>query len=231
MEPVAGDQRRARGDHPECHDEPEAGDGQPVLPDLPEEELAGGEAFDDRGRRRGLLGRSSDRWFSGQRHRTTPPSSVGDRRADPSVGRVPGNSTLSIGYTVLPGNGMQSFAHGEPGGPRRWERDQAMANVRTRRDGPVLVVTIDRPERRNAVDAATASALADAFRAFDADGSLSIAVLTGAGGTFCAGADLKALAAGEVRPISEHGDGPMGPTRLRLSKPVIAAVEGFAVAG
>src|SRR5439155_16564391 len=106
-----------------------------------------------------------------------------------------------------------------------------MANVRTRRDGPVLVVTIDRPERRNAVDAATASALADAFRAFDGDGSLTIAVLTGAGGTFCAGADLKAMAAGEVTPISEHGDGPMGPTRLRLSKPVIAAVEGFAVAG
>ena len=105
--------------------------------------------------------------------------------------------------------------------------------ISIRDEGPVRVVSIERPERRNAVDAATATALADAFRAFDADGSAAVAVLTGAGGTFCAGADLKSLAAGgepadRVRP---DGDGPMGPTRMVLSKPVIAAVEGAAVAG
>jgi enoyl-CoA hydratase len=98
-------------------------------------------------------------------------------------------------------------------------------------EGPVAVVTIERPEVRNAVDAATAEALTAAFRAFDADPAYSVAVLHGAGGTFCAGADLKALAAGERRPVSDEGDGPMGPTRLVLSKPVIAAVEGHAVAG
>jgi len=95
----------------------------------------------------------------------------------------------------------------------------------------VAVVTLNRPERRNAVDAATAAALASAFRRFDTDPSASVAVLTGAGGTFCAGADLKALGEGEVRPVVAEGDGPMGPTRLRLSKPVIAAIEGHAVAG
>jgi enoyl-CoA hydratase len=103
--------------------------------------------------------------------------------------------------------------------------------VRTETTGDVLVLTIDRPERRNAVDGPTAAALADAFRAFDADDALSVAVLTGAGGTFCAGADLKAVAAGEGNPVREQGDGPMGPTRMHLSKPVIAAVEGHAVAG
>lgn len=103
--------------------------------------------------------------------------------------------------------------------------------VRTDTNGEVLVVTIDRPERRNAVDGPTAAALADAFRAFDADDTLSVAVLTGAAGTFCAGADLKAVAAGQGNPAREKGDGPMGPTRMQLSKPVIAAVEGHAVAG
>jgi enoyl-CoA hydratase len=98
--------------------------------------------------------------------------------------------------------------------------------------GPVLTVTIDRPESRNAVDRDTAEALADAFRAFDADDSLSVAVLTGAGGTFCAGADLKALSRGEaVNRLEPDGDGPMGPSRMRLGKPVIAAIEGHAVAG
>lgn len=104
-------------------------------------------------------------------------------------------------------------------------------------DGPVAVVTIDRPERRNAVDGPTAKALHDAFARFEADDTLAVAVLTGAGGQFCAGADLKALAedgdaggraAGRVR---EDGMGPMGPTRMELSKPVIAAIEGYAVAG
>lgn len=98
-------------------------------------------------------------------------------------------------------------------------------------DGPVRVVTIDRPERRNAVDAATAAALLAAFQEFDADGDLAVAVLTGAGGYFCAGADLKALSEGDRRPVWDDGPGPMGPTRLRLGKPVIAAIEGFAVAG
>jgi enoyl-CoA hydratase len=103
--------------------------------------------------------------------------------------------------------------------------------VQVDRRGPVTVVTIDRPERRNAVDPATATALLDAFTAFDGDDSSSVAVLTGAGGTFCAGADLRALAAGDRHRVREDGPGPMGPTRLALGKPVIAAVEGFAVAG
>ena len=102
-------------------------------------------------------------------------------------------------------------------------------------DGPVRIVTIDRPERRNAVDLATARLLADAFRAFDVDDSVSVAVLSGSGGTFCAGADLKAIAdagpRGEPDRVTEDGDGPMGPTRMLLGKPVIAAIEGFAVAG
>ncbi|MBV9285047.1 MAG: crotonase/enoyl-CoA hydratase family protein [Acidimicrobiia bacterium] len=100
-------------------------------------------------------------------------------------------------------------------------------------DGPVAVVTIDRPSVRNAVDGPTARALADAFRRFDDDDSLAAAVLTGAGGTFCAGADLKAVAAGTGNRVSLDvaDDGPMGPTRMLLSKPVIAAVEGHAVAG
>jgi enoyl-CoA hydratase len=95
----------------------------------------------------------------------------------------------------------------------------------------VTVVAIDRPERRNAVDPATADALHQAFSAFDADDASSVAILTGGGGTFCAGADLKALADGGRHRVAEDGPGPMGPTRLELSKPVIAAVEGFAVAG
>lgn len=105
--------------------------------------------------------------------------------------------------------------------------------VRTERDGPVLIVTIDRPEVRNAVDRPTATLLADAFRAFDADETLSAAVLTGAGGMFCAGADLKAVAQGRGNRMESNMDldGPMGPTRMLLSKPVLAAVEGFAVAG
>ena len=103
--------------------------------------------------------------------------------------------------------------------------------VSTTDHGPVRVVTIDRPARRNAVDRSTGEALAAAFRAFDADPSLSVAVLTGAGGTFCAGADLKGLSEGRGNRVTEAGDGPMGVSRLRLSKPVIAAIEGFAVAG
>lgn len=97
--------------------------------------------------------------------------------------------------------------------------------------GAAAIVTIDRPRVRNAVDAATADALADCFRRFDADDELSAAILTGAGNNFCAGFDLKAVAADMPNRLSEEGDGPMGPTRLSLGKPVIAAIEGYAVAG
>jgi enoyl-CoA hydratase len=103
--------------------------------------------------------------------------------------------------------------------------------VRFDTEGPVAIVTIDRPERRNAVNRPTAAALAEAFRRFDADDELSVAVLTGAAGCFCAGADLKAFESGETNRVGVEGDGPMGPSRMLLSKPVIAAVEGFAVAG
>lgn len=103
--------------------------------------------------------------------------------------------------------------------------------VRVDHEGPVTVVTIDRPAVRNAVDRRTAEALADAFRDFDSDEDASVAILTGAGGTFCAGADLKAVAVGEGNRVEPDGDGPMGPTRLALGKPVIAAIEGHAVAG
>ena len=97
--------------------------------------------------------------------------------------------------------------------------------------GSVAVITIDRPAVRNAVDGPTAAALATAFRRFDADDGLAVAVLTGAENTFCAGADLKSVSQGQGNQVHEDGDGPMGPTRMLLSKPVIAAVEGFAVAG
>src|SRR5207302_1815058 len=93
------------------------------------------------------------------------------------------------------------------------------------------VFATDRQAIRNAVDSDTAAALADSFARFEADPQLAVAVLTGAGGTFCAGFDLKALAAGSGNRLSEAGDGPMGPTRMSLSKPVVAAIEGHAVAG
>lgn len=103
--------------------------------------------------------------------------------------------------------------------------------VRYENRGRAAIVTIDRPEVRNAVDPVTAAALADAFRRFDADGDADVGILTGASGTFCAGADLKAVASGAERDLGPEADGPMGPTRMMLSKPVIAAVEGYAVAG
>jgi len=103
--------------------------------------------------------------------------------------------------------------------------------IRVERDGPVTTVILHRPHARNAVDGPTATALADAFRAFDADESASVAVLYGEGGTFCAGADLKAIGTERGNQVQESGDGPMGPTRMRLGKPVVAAIEGYAVAG
>jgi len=103
--------------------------------------------------------------------------------------------------------------------------------VRVERDGPIVTVILDRPEVRNAVDRPTAEALAEVFRSFEADESAAVAVLWGSGGTFCAGADLKAIAAGHGNRVAPDGDGPMGPSRMVLSKPVIAAVAGHAVAG
>ena len=106
-------------------------------------------------------------------------------------------------------------------------------SVRTERHGRVLVVTIDRPDRRNAIDGPTAAALHDTFARFDGDDGLDVAVLTGAAGTFCAGADLKAISTGTGNRIEEDvtRPGPLGCTRMLLSKPVVAAVEGHAVAG
>lgn len=108
--------------------------------------------------------------------------------------------------------------------------------VQMHRQGPVAVITINRPERRNAVDRSTAEALHEAFLAFEADSGAAVAVLTGAGGSFCAGADLRAIAEGEPNLVTAPrrmvgSPAPMGPTRLELGKPVIAAVEGYAVAG
>jgi enoyl-CoA hydratase len=104
-------------------------------------------------------------------------------------------------------------------------------SVRIEIQGPVTTVILSRPEVRNAVDRATAEALAAAFRAFEADASAKVAVLVGDGDTFCAGADLKAVAAGHPNQLEREGDAPMGPSRMLLSKPVIAGIAGHAVAG
>jgi enoyl-CoA hydratase len=104
-------------------------------------------------------------------------------------------------------------------------------SVRTEKNGPVTTVILSRPQVRNAVDAATAQALADAFRAFEADSEARAAVLFGEGGTFCSGADLKAVAEGHPNRLEPEGDAPMGPSRMELSKPVVAAIAGHAVAG
>jgi enoyl-CoA hydratase len=103
--------------------------------------------------------------------------------------------------------------------------------VRVERTPPVTTIVLSRPEVRNAVDGETARALADAFRAFEADAEAHVAVLWGEGGTFCAGADLKAFAEGRGNRLEPEGDAPMGPSRMQLAKPVIAAVAGHAVAG
>ncbi|MER7761451.1 crotonase/enoyl-CoA hydratase family protein [Streptomyces sp. NPDC097619] len=103
--------------------------------------------------------------------------------------------------------------------------------VRVEQEGPVFTVVLDRPDRRNAVDGPTAELLAAAFRAFEADEDAAVAVLWGAGGTFCSGADLKAVGTSRGNRVTADGDGPMGPTRMELGKPVIAAISGHAVAG
>jgi enoyl-CoA hydratase len=103
--------------------------------------------------------------------------------------------------------------------------------IRIERSDAVATIVIDRTEARNAVDGPAALALVEAFREFESDGALRVAVLWGAGGVFCAGADLKARAAGRGLRLSAQGDGPMGPTRMAFAKPTIAAVEGYAVAG
>jgi len=104
-------------------------------------------------------------------------------------------------------------------------------SVRIERNGPVTTVVLSRPEVRNAVDRPTAAELTAAFAEFDADPDAAVAVLWGEGGTFCAGADLKALGTDRQNRVAPDGDGPMGPTRMRLGKPVIAAICGYAVAG
>lgn len=104
-------------------------------------------------------------------------------------------------------------------------------SVRVETKDRVATIILSRPSVRNAVDRPTAEALADAFRAFDADAALDAAVLWGEGGTFCAGADLGAFARGEGNRLAPDGDGPMGPSRMLLSKPVIGAIAGHAVAG
>ncbi|ATB31181.1 crotonase/enoyl-CoA hydratase family protein [Melittangium boletus] len=104
-------------------------------------------------------------------------------------------------------------------------------SVRVEKNGPVTTVVLHRPQVRNAVDGPTAQALVAAFRDFDADAEAKVGVLFGDGGTFCAGADLKAVAEGRLPHLSPEGDGPMGPSRMMLSKPVIAALSGHAVAG
>jgi enoyl-CoA hydratase len=105
------------------------------------------------------------------------------------------------------------------------------AGVRVERNGPVTTVIMNRPEARNAVNGPAAAALFAAFAEFDADDSASVAVLWGDNGTFCAGADLKAFGTPDANPVHRDGPGPMGPSRMVLSKPVIAAVSGYAVAG
>jgi enoyl-CoA hydratase len=104
-------------------------------------------------------------------------------------------------------------------------------SVRVEKSGAVTTVILHRPEVRNAVDRETAEALVAAFDDFAADDASSVAVLYGEGGTFCAGADLKAIAAGRGNRTEASGEGPMGPSRMRLAKPVIAAIAGYAVAG
>ena len=104
-------------------------------------------------------------------------------------------------------------------------------SIRVEKQGPVTTIILALPEVKNAIDGPTARALADAMRAFDSDADARVGVLWGEGGTFCAGADLKAIAEGRGNRVAKDGDGPLGPTRMTLSKPVVAAIAGHAVAG
>ncbi|MEM1118906.1 MAG: crotonase/enoyl-CoA hydratase family protein [Bacteroidota bacterium] len=106
-----------------------------------------------------------------------------------------------------------------------------MQNIIIKKEGKITIILINRPEVKNAVDGKTAQELANAFQAFEADNESYVAILGGLGGTFCAGADLKAVASNQGNRTEPNGDGPMGPSRMLLSKPVIAAVSGYAVAG
>ena len=116
--------------------------------------------------------------------------------------------------------------------PVEWQAESMTTTpVNTELIGTTFVVAINRPEVRNAVNGAVATALAEAFRSFEANDAAKVAVLAGEGGTFCAGADLKAIGTRDANRVSADGDGPMGPTRMTLSKPVIAAIDGHAVAG
>jgi enoyl-CoA hydratase len=162
--------------------------------------------------------------------------------ADPIVdraGQISGSSTDAVSSRVEAGaNGDAGHRRGRSATMRAMAASTDGAStgspeggVDVSRQGPVTIVTICRPERRNAVDSVAAALLLETFVAFEEDPDASVAVLTGRGGSFCAGADLRALADGDHRPIRLEGPGPMGPTRLDLSKPVIAAIEGPAVAG
>lgn len=116
-------------------------------------------------------------------------------------------------------------------GARYLTTSTAATNVLVEYDGNIAIIAINRPSHKNAVDRETAKELADAFRAFEADTALTAAVLTGMGGTFCAGADLKAIGNGNFNRLEDSGDAPMGPSRMVFTKPVIAAISGYAVAG
>lgn len=132
--------------------------------------------------------------------------------------------------TAPPGSGRTDAASAGPG-PARPAPAGPEGPVRTERAGAVTTVVLSRPGVRNAVDGPTAARLAAAFHAFDADDTASVGVLWGEGGTFCAGADLSAMGTERGNRVTEDGDGPMGPTRMRLGKPVVAAIAGHAVAG
>src|SRR5262245_48618607 len=107
-------------------------------------------------------------------------------------------------------------------GRAQFVKEPEVTSILVETRGPIVIVTINRPAARNAVDRPTGAALVEAFRAFDGDDTRSVAILTGAAGTFCAGADLKAMAEGRRNPLQEEGIAPMGPTRMMLSKPVLA---------
>ena len=163
----------------------------------------------------------------GSAGRASPePGSSGTDGKTPARTESPARAASS-GPQHSVGTTTQASAAGRPvSGPVK-----ARTAVRVDRSGPVTTIILDRPEVRNAVDGPTAAALAEAFADFDADADAAVAVLFGAGGTFCSGADLKATGTPRGNRTEPDGPGPMGPSRMRLSKPVIAAVAGHAVAG